>query len=245
MRFFDFSCYTTIALFGRTKLVTPALAINESIRIVRAFGADSEEIVCVDESGKTLNVRQHQKMDNCTGVTVKVPGKAKGKWRLFFWYNADPPSIYLGLEETSLEVAVGYLRDLACIFGGPLDIRYGYIKTATFRSGPEWDAFGVHYGFRWETFLPFAKDDGRTRWFRELNGAKRHLVDHVRDVYPANVLSQTHLMRKIAGETLRNWIHRNSFGEISEIGEKLCVWSLKPELIDKVRNIFLKEGALI
>jgi hypothetical protein len=83
-------------------------------------------------------------------------------------------------------------------------------------------------------------------WFRERMATNRHLSGYLRDVYPLNVLCETHLSQRIGGVPLGDWIgKRSARGELRPLAGGAALWRIDEENVQQVLDELAPSGLLI
>jgi hypothetical protein len=71
-------------------------------------------------------------------------------------------------------------------------------------------------------------------------------IGKLRDVYPWNFISNTHLSQYIHGESLQSWIRKNNHerGFLTQLSNALWLWEIQTDNLDKVRRGLQESGLL-
>ena len=113
---------------------------------------------------------------------------------------------------------------------------YGFGYQRPFDKGPDFYAFGMVSG------LDYSKEEMRQKdtiaaWSHELMGRKRHLQGMLRDVYPLNLISDSHAAMRINGLPLVDWITQEpSHGTIQRIAQSCWLWTVEKRWLRKVKS---------
>lgn len=74
----------------------------------------------------------------------------------------------------------------------------------------------------------------------------RHLSGMLRDLYPMNVLTSSHVRREICGHPLMDWIaSEKRRGYLEEVAEKVWIWVVPPHDLPHLRTTLEAHGLLI
>jgi hypothetical protein len=119
---------------------------------------------------------------------------------------------------------------------------YGYIYQRKFSEGPNHYPFGVIGG---SEVIEDTEEKKIGEWGR-VYSSKRYRTGLLRDIYPYNILTSAHLEQVINGETLEQWIKKNSsHGTLEKITDDHWLWSLTPEQIPAVQEALYPSGILL
>jgi hypothetical protein len=156
-------------------------------------------------------------------------------------------SVYLGLAE-SAGVSVGQLaRFLYASSKAMAGWRYGIGYLHPWDRGPGQYALGLlgHSGpVVPKSLRPEDSDaykDRVTRWLHETMGKKRHLQGWFRDVYPVNLLSESHIKAPLQGGT---FLIDSGLGTFAQLDDRMWIWELSPEELAAARQA-LKNASLL
>jgi hypothetical protein len=174
---------------------------------------------------------------------------------LFSWQGcafAQFPNdvVYLGVAE-SCGVSVGELvRFLYASSKAMANWRYGIGYSHPSDRGPGEYAMGMlaHSG-PVVPRSPRLEDSGAHKdrvmcWLDEMRGKrakKRHLQGWFRDVYPVNLLSESHVKVPVEGNTVLLDSHLGTFEQL----ERLWLWEVPQETIPQARQVLIDAGVLI
>jgi hypothetical protein len=79
-------------------------------------------------------------------------------------------------------------------------------------------------------------------WYREMRYHRHHLEGHLRDVYPANLLSNEHVNARVGqNKTLLT----AGWGEFATIDDGLWIWTVPDEVIPKARDALVRAKVLL
>lgn len=137
-----------------------------------------------------------------------------------------------------------YMETLIKGFYSYLEPSYGYGYQREFKFGPSFYPFGVLVGI--DSFSEEANQI--TKWGNEYNYSDgNYKTGMLRDIYPINFLSKTHLSQKVGGTTLQNWIESTpQHGELqSLIEEQFWSWWVHEGKIPVVREELRPTGLLV
>lgn len=148
------------------------------------------------------------------------------------------PQNLAGIE---LEYFVGFTRSLST----EVDLKYGTGYQRYFDHGPDLYAFGLISGLKYSA-EDIAEGDRISAWMHEIVGDKRYMSGYLRDVYPLNVLSSTHLAREVEGISLMKWVEQDTRrGCLSQLGEDAWLWEVPQPLLADVRSVLQLAGCMI
>jgi hypothetical protein len=144
----------------------------------------------------------------------------------------------VGLTKNSLLVVAQFVVDL-------LKPDYGIGYHRPYHLGPGWYAMGLSHGLG---YSDAEREERRTisRWADiGMTEEKVYRQGLLRDVYPWNFLTSFQVSAKVEGYTLKGWIERDEKrGQLTQMNEKVLLWSLTDPQIARVRPILWREGRL-
>jgi hypothetical protein len=173
---------------------------------------------------------------------------------LFEWEGSaqldlkDDCLAYLGLPAARRVTHSDLLRFLYAASKSVARWAYGISYLHPARRGPDLYSFGMTGGV-----LPSArakKTEIDTRefkkrvgaWFGELLDTRRHLEGYVRDVFPANLLTEAHVRARLGG---RKTLLKSGLGKFEEIDEGVWLWEVPREQLLSAREQLHRAGLLL
>lgn len=133
------------------------------------------------------------------------------------------------------------LKEVVCLD----HFKYGIVYQREFSKGPEYYALGISMGL-----LPSEKQEEESigAWLRASMSGKDYLCNHLRGVYPMNIISRCHQKIRIDNMPLHDWIEKDmeKRGSITQIGPELWLWDTTDEEIrNSVYDILKHKNILI
>lgn len=158
------------------------------------------------------------------------PKKSRGKSYVCF---PDSQKLF------TKQVMIYYLVNLLS-FG---DFKYGICYQRPYNMGPALYAGGALGGID----LPREEETKIGSWNRKYNlNPHYYRTGLLRDVYPFNVLIETHLKEKIGHQTLEDWIKSTpSHGSLDKLTSSHWLWSIDNECIPAAQETLQEAGLLL
>ena len=127
-------------------------------------------------------------------------------------------------------------------YSGFLKPQYGYGYQRLFKKGPSFFPMGVCVGTKHGEI----EEDWLTRWDDEyFMDDGTYKTGDLRDIFPLNILSQTHKERTVDGIPLFDWIQQDpDRGRIIPV-QDVWAWFIDLDKVDKVRDIFIQKHLLL
>jgi hypothetical protein len=163
-------------------------------------------------------------------------------WSALAYIDIQEGDSFVGVPQSSGELPNTLLRGSYQIYHDVVDAPYGIAYYHPTTKGPDFYAVGVlagpmHYGAD-----ALAYGTRVAKWFDELRGPRRHLQGWFRGVYPANLLSETHLDVVVRDNVP---LREAGLGQFSQVGHHRWVWELKDSEIPLAEAALAVTGRLI
>jgi hypothetical protein len=175
---------------------------------------------------------------NIWAIPESERGNSKARWLTAATLsNLETTStiLFFGLPQGLAKEFAPHLTLLKRLVQSAVVPRYGFGYVREYGLGP--DYYSVGYAYRSGAAEIDQNDWTRlTAWSNDIVGDPTHRPDRYRharglilDVFPMNVLSDTHLRQQVDGLTLREWILANTGPEsLLEIGPTCSCWFVPP-----------------
>lgn len=127
---------------------------------------------------------------------------------------------------------------------------YGIAYQRDFDKGPGLYASGMitgpdRYCHSEDTIIE-RELDNISKWFHIYGEPEDYHHGDLRDIYPLNFLSETHLKRDVHGKTLKEWIGSNSdHGTLKPLTDILWSWRVPEDKIDSIREALKDTGIIL
>jgi hypothetical protein len=123
------------------------------------------------------------------------------------------------------------------------DFKYGICYQRPYNMGPEAYAGGALEGID----LPSNEEKKIGNWNRKYKLSPHHYrTGLLRDVYPFNILVNTHLTEPVGDKTLESWIDSDPrHGILDKITHSHWLWSVEPQHIPLAQEALQKAGLLL
>jgi hypothetical protein len=123
--------------------------------------------------------------------------------------------------------------------------QYGYFYQRSFDKGPSFYNSGIISGLDWDKDRQERNEI--TNWGNNYNLEDGdYNTGDLRDIYPLNFITHTHLERVILGMPLKTWIDSNPHhGKVSPLTDSLFSWEVQKESIPLVRDTLRETGILL
>jgi hypothetical protein len=137
------------------------------------------------------------------------------------------------------KILLTFLRNLLSF----ADFKYGICYQRPYNMGPEAYANGTLAGID----LPREEEKKVARWMHEYDfDDGKYRTGLLRDVYPFNILVNTHLTESVGDKTLESWIDSDSrHGSLDKITNNHWLWSVEPQHIPLAQEALQKAGLLL
>jgi hypothetical protein len=175
-------------------------------------------------------------------ITCSTPNARTGHdYYLTASYNRAVESQYAVIvaRSTIATLSPSSMLPIARRLVSELKPSYGIGYKKKHQLGPEFYAGGICYGGQHiSSGADYEEAKSISRWC-DLGMVKRVYVEGLlRDVYPWNFLTQSHLAKTVDGTPLWHWIQRDrSRGSLNSVGEGVCLWEVSDTEIPKVRTV--------
>lgn len=198
-------------------------------------------------NGKRRLEKEQYKVPNIDFYAGGEPG-TNYAWKLAAYFAEDDRTTYLCFDEEIISFTYEALEKLLidlCQFCSP---KYGIGYLREKKYGPGYYAFGMSHGLKlaYEDPEHGKEDDRITKWLDVYRGNEGYQTGDLRDIYPFNVLCQTHLARIVNGSRLEDWIQATpERGQLKKITDTLWIWWVEPEKISAVREALAPSGIVL
>jgi hypothetical protein len=147
------------------------------------------------------------------------------------------------LSEKKLEIS-SFVKKLLTIAA----FKYGIVFEMVYAYSPNGYAFGGIIDKRSNQYpRDFEKDDLIRKWMDiYASPGKAYRTGLLRDVYPHNILVDTHLNERVGHMTLDAWIQRDpTRGTLEKITDTHYLWSINPADIPPIQEALQDAGLLL
>jgi hypothetical protein len=143
--------------------------------------------------------------------------------------------------ETGLLDNVELAKQMATIFS-PV---YGIGFQRPFLKGPDLYAYGMSAGLGYSGADRIEMNQIGV-WMRERMGQRRYRDGMLRDVYPLNLLTESHVGQEIENRSLRDWIRQDpQRGQLGELDSQQWIWHVPTGSLEGVRVSLRSAGLVI
>lgn len=144
------------------------------------------------------------------------------------------------LDEAFIADAAGVMTSWLGEVTRKLRPTYGFMRSMAYKWQPDGYVSGTVMGVR-----PTDESNRRADFGYVVRREHRGLDLKFRDIYPVNLISQSHLNVLVDGIPLLTWIENGTRGKIEQTSDVTWKWSLQPLEMQRVRRTMLDSGHLI
>jgi len=192
------------------------------------FGRDPDLVTLTfpEASAKTLkysknSVRLVNGLKLCSGLSFTWTATTASSWDFLLECSCDDDMLEIHVVEYdgAKELVAEFLGD-AVVLCSPV---YGIGYEMPYVSGPRGYARGVSE--RSEE-APAVVVEELERFQEVLQDCNRQFDHCFREVYPTNIISDTHLKLPVGQATLEEWIEGEEVGSLVQVGEGIWNWTI-------------------
>ncbi len=244
---YDWSGEINVVEFHRiAKLLFDANGVSPDVGSLEA-SADENKVLDYPSIVAALSTGRNREARDCDFYHT-LPGY---KQLIFGWdvfaslISTVEKTMVFCCAQSLPSVDIGHFEEIVRRLAALVDLKYAIGYERPFELGPDLYAHGMVTGLGYSP-EGMAQGDRIAAWMHERLGANRHLHGFVRDVYPLNVLSSSHVSRDVENVSLGQWIQQSADrGDLKQIGGEAWLWNLDHNQIDSVRADLQRAGCLI
>lgn len=169
-------------------------------------------------------------------------------WKVAAYFAIADRTTYLCFDEEAMTFSYDFLEKLLkdlCQFCSP---QYGIGFLRERKYGPGYYAFGMSHGLKMAYENSEHGEERRriSKWLDVYRGKEGYQTGDLRDVYPFNILCQTHLNRDVNGQRFEEWVKAApERGQLKKVTDTLWTWWVEADHIPAVREALAPTGMIL
>jgi hypothetical protein len=178
---------------------------------------------------------------------IQIIATKPGYKQLVFGWTMMANIIMSNGRTAMIAVEAGRLdfSEVARNFGAVFGPCYGIGYQREFKKGPDLYAYGMAAGLGY-TGAERSETQRIGAWFRERMSGNRHKIGMLRDLYPINLLTASHLAQQVEHVPLKKWIDHNAErGSLVELENHQWIWYVPPTKVQNVKERLKTSGLLV
>jgi len=187
-----------------------------------------------------------------TGVTLVATTPGAEYWESDCYASAcymgddDELTAYIVARSSVATLSATSLLPVAREVAQLLKPVYGIGYTRSHRLDAGFYAIGLNFDPGDLTAEELEEQEWIGTWGETLFEDQVYRKGILRDVYPWNFLTRSHLKKKVEGVPLEQWIRQNTRrGRLSEFGRGMHLWEVAEKHISAVRQTLLRAGLIL